>query len=360
MLPVKTTIDDVLEVCRYLSSKPTGSTIADAKAVIDKKRLDPRKISALKFWKLITDQDSRLKISESGRILIKGESEQHNILMDVIRSCPPYNAIIERAIHKHEDSFTSNDVAAHWHEHFRSDVSDKESTLNDQAVCFFQIVTGAGLGTLIIGRVGRPTRISFNVGALNAFMKTPFDSIEVIMDEDPPEQKEQSKKSDNSEEEKEREEPKAELGKSGLSQGIFVAHGKNKKPLEQLKKVLEAFKIPYKVSVDEPNLGRPISGKVRSVMESCNCAILIFSADEEFKDAEGKSIWRPSENVVYELGATGYLYDNRLVIMKEEGVTFPSNFRDIGYISFDKDNLEAKAMDILRELIGFGIVKIST
>ncbi len=46
--------------------------------------------------------------------------------------------------------------------------------------------------------------------------------------------------------------------------------------------------------------------------------------------------------------------------MKEDSVDFPSNFRDIGYISFANDQLEAKAMEILRELIGFGIVKVST
>ena len=95
-------------------------------------------------------------------------------------------------------------------------------------------------------------------------------------------------------------------------------------------------------------------------MQACNCAILIFTADEEFKDKDGNTIWRPSENVVYELGASGYLYESRIVIMKEDTVTFPSNFRDIGYISFANDQLEAKAMEILRELIGFGIVKVST
>jgi predicted nucleotide-binding protein len=60
------------------------------------------------------------------------------------------------------------------------------------------------------------------------------------------------------------------------------------------------------------------------------------------------------------LGASGYLYDNRIVIMKEEPVEFPTNFRDLGYISFYKDQLDNKAMDILKELIGFGIVKITT
>ena len=46
--------------------------------------------------------------------------------------------------------------------------------------------------------------------------------------------------------------------------------------------------------------------------------------------------------------------------MKEDRVDFPTNFRDIGYISFEKDKLEAKTMDVLKELIGFGIVKMST
>ena len=39
---------------------------------------------------------------------------------------------------------------------------------------------------------------------------------------------------------------------------IFIAHGKNKIPLEQLKKILNQFKVPYSVAIDEPNVGRPI------------------------------------------------------------------------------------------------------
>lgn len=149
-----------------------------------------------------------------------------------------------------------------------------------------------------------------------------------------------------------------------LGQGIFIAHGKNKKPLEQLKRILDQFRIPYKVAIDEPNLGRPIGAKVKEIMESCNCAILIFTADEEFQDKfqdkNGNPLWHPSENVVYELGASGFLYGSRIVILKEDIVEFPTNFRDLGHISFARDQLEAKSMDLLRELIGFGIVKVST
>jgi predicted nucleotide-binding protein len=93
-------------------------------------------------------------------------------------------------------------------------------------------------------------------------------------------------------------------------------------------------------------------------MKECHSAVLIFTADEEFRDAEGEVIWRPSENVIYELGAAAVLYENRIVIFKEEGIDFPTNFRDIGHISFEKDKLDAKGLDLVRELIALGLLKV--
>jgi predicted nucleotide-binding protein len=87
---------------------------------------------------------------------------------------------------------------------------------------------------------------------------------------------------------------------------------------------------------------------------------LIFTADEEFKNKNDDTVWRPSENVIYELGAASFLYGKRIVIMKEEDVEFPANFKDIGYVSFPKDKLDSKALDIFKELVGFGILKVST
>lgn len=356
-LPIRTTLEDILDVCNYLASKPTGATLKEAKAILDPKRLDGRKLSALRFWGLIEDHDDRMKITASGRELLKGDENGAHVLSKVIRNTAPYSAIVERAAHRHEDTLSTTDVAAHWHDHFRDQVADNEKILKDQAVCFFQIATGAGLGTIIIGRRGQPTRFSFLVEALNRFAEGAQARSE------PPTTQLPAHTGGVAEPEKPEQAPDREEGtyrSQELGQGIFIAHGKNKKPLDQLKKILDQFKIRYRVAIDEPNLGRPISGKVREIMKACNCAILIFTADEEFRDSEGQVIWRPSENVVYELGATGYLYDNRVVIIKEDTVTFPSNFRDLGYIAFEKDQLEAKTMDILKELIGFGIVKVST
>jgi hypothetical protein len=43
---------------------------------------------------------------------------------------------------------------------------------------------------------------------------------------------------------------------------VFIAHGKDRQPLDQLKKVLDRFKVRCAVAVDEPHKGRPISAEV--------------------------------------------------------------------------------------------------
>ena len=144
-----------------------------------------------------------------------------------------------------------------------------------------------------------------------------------------------------------------------LPKQIFVAHGKNRVPLEQLKKILEEFKVPYKVAIDEPNAGRPVSKKVSDLMHQCSSAIFIFTKDEETKTLDDKIVYRPSDNVVFELGAASVLYENKIVIFKENGVSFGSDFKDLGYISFETDQLNAKTMELMKELINFGLLKVS-
>lgn len=140
---------------------------------------------------------------------------------------------------------------------------------------------------------------------------------------------------------------------------IFLGHGKNQKPLNQLIKILDEYRIPHKEATVEPNAGRPIPTKVADTMHQCGAAILIFTADEKFTDEKGNEIWRPSENVAHELGAASVLYDNRIVIFKEDGVSLASNFSGIGYINFEKDKLNDKGVELFRELVSFKIVNIT-
>lgn len=144
-----------------------------------------------------------------------------------------------------------------------------------------------------------------------------------------------------------------------LRNAIFVGHGKDRAPLEQLEKILGEYRLPFKVAVDEANRGRPISQKVADTMHECGAAILIFTADEEFRDKDGQLVYRPSENVVFELGAASVLYGSRIIIFRDSRVQFPANFRDIGYITFEPGQLSAKVNELFRELIGFGLIKVS-
>jgi predicted nucleotide-binding protein len=148
---------------------------------------------------------------------------------------------------------------------------------------------------------------------------------------------------------------------SGMStkNAIFLGHGKNKIPVQQLEKLLTEYKIPHKVAIEEPSRGRPISQKVAELMKECGAAIIIFTADEEFRDTNGQVIFRPSENAVFELGAASAQYGSRVIIFKESGVNFPTNFRDIGHIEFDKDRLDSKVNELFRELIGFKLITVS-
>lgn len=148
-------------------------------------------------------------------------------------------------------------------------------------------------------------------------------------------------------------------GRTSKSNAIFLGHGKNRKPLDQLIKILDEYGIPHREAVAEPNAGRPIPTKVEDTMRQCGAAILIFTADEKLFDEKGEEVWRPSENVAHELGASSVLYDNRIVIFKEEGVSLASNYNSIGYIEFAKDKLADKGIDLFRELVSFKIVNIS-
>jgi predicted nucleotide-binding protein len=140
---------------------------------------------------------------------------------------------------------------------------------------------------------------------------------------------------------------------------FFIAHGRDKEALAQLQKILRDLDIPYMVAEEEANAGRPVSQKIADIMRACSAGIFIFSGDDEMTDADGKTVKRPRPNVVYELGAASLQYGQRIVIFKERGVEFPTDFRDLGYIEYDKGHLSATAMELLRELIKLRAVRVT-
>src|ERR1039458_441084 len=94
-LPILTVVEDIDALCGYLATKPTGAPLKDAKAVVDPKHLDARKIAALKFWGFV-DEDStgKLKIKELGRTLARTPATNRAPLyQELIREISPYREI---------------------------------------------------------------------------------------------------------------------------------------------------------------------------------------------------------------------------------------------------------------------------
>ena len=129
-MPIRATLEDVKQTCGYLSSKPTGATLREIAAVVGDRLADSRRIAALQTWGLVVEpEEGRYKVTDDGRRCTKGDAEERAVLKDVIRRIPAYLAIVERAAHRREDSLTTNDVSAHWHEHFREDATGSDDYL---------------------------------------------------------------------------------------------------------------------------------------------------------------------------------------------------------------------------------------
>ena len=334
-LPVRTTLDDIDAVCGYLAAKPTGATTAEARAVVDKKHLDGRKLTGLKVWGLIEDAEGKLKITDLGREAVRESGAYRSTaLRQVLRDISPYTAVIERVAHRGETSLSAIDVASHWHEHFREQSSESEETLNNQALTFFQVAQGADLGVVVLGRKGRPTRFDFDRDAVQGFIAVAETGereeprAETMEDESPP-----------------RNEPTED---QPIPVQIFIWHRDRDEPLEQLKGILDEWKIPYLTAEAEPNTGSPISEDVAQAMRACTAAIFLLTNVRS----------EPSEDFAYELGAASVLYGRKIVILQDAEVSPSPRFSDIGEIVFQEDNILDVEISLLKAMLAFDAVRL--
>jgi hypothetical protein len=266
-LPIRTTMEDVISVVGYFATKPMGATPAEAKAVLDEGVLDGRKVNAYKFWGLLEEVEGRLKLRELGRSASKNKGAHiAQAMMEVVKGTPAYAAVVERAIHRGENSFSAIEVATHWHEHFRTVASSNEKILNDQAVCFFQIAQGALLGTLILGRKGAPTRFEFSSDGLQKFGTETSTFLP-------------STSSENAEEDQEEEgsvfvPPAATVTSGAFNNKVFITHGKNKKVLDQIKEIVSYGNYQPVIAQENETIAKPVPEKVMDDMRACSAAVI--------------------------------------------------------------------------------------
>lgn len=170
-LPILTTTEDIEAIVGYLKNKPTGATAKEAKAILQE-TVDPRKIAALAFWEIISKDGDKIKLASRGWELARKTKNKETVLNEILDSVVPYRSALEWMHHQKLTSVTTSDIASHWHEHHLEALgSDNENTIKDQAVCFFRVAESAGIGKMIIGRKGAPTRLEIDGVKLSTYIE---------------------------------------------------------------------------------------------------------------------------------------------------------------------------------------------
>lgn len=342
-LPIRTTLADIDALCGYLVTKPTGATLAEAKAVLDSKVLDGRKINALKFWELLDDSSGKMLITDRGRLAGRDKgARKAEALVAVVANIAPYRAIVERAFHRGEFSFSALDVSAHWHQHFKADASANDKILNDQAVCFFQVAEGADLGKLVIGRKGQPTRFEFDQSNARMLVEGTPNPPPTMADREFPEAAEVEVPEDLSE---------RTSNRDGNARGnrVFITHGKNKKILDQVKELVLFGKFEPIVAQERETAAKPVPDKVMDEMRSCQAAVIHVGSEGFLLDSSGAQVPQINGNVLIEIGAAMALYGRNFILLVEEGVPLPSNLQGLYECRYSGDELNMPAtMKLLR------------
>lgn len=343
-LPIRTTIEDAKSFCAYLKTKPTGASITDAKTVVSSKVIDGRKMSAYKYWGFIEEDGEKFRLSNRGRKVAGDESSSIEACIEAVWSSGPYKAIVERAVHRSEQSLTALEVAAHWFEHFKSEASENDKILNDQAICFFHLAQASNLGRLVVGRKGQPTRFEFDLAKSKSFAEgTSGDqtsTVSVGADVEAAETKTNSDEADGAAIVPVDVVAAVDVASTNR---VFITHGKNQKILEQVKEIVSFGKFEAVVSKDNETIAKPVPEKVMDDMRSCGAAVIHVSSEGNLMSETGEAVPQINGNVLIEIGAAMALFGRKFILLVEDGVQLPSNLQGLYECRYSGDQLDMPA-----------------
>jgi predicted nucleotide-binding protein len=323
-LPVRTALADIEAICRYLLARPEGATPAALAAALGE-IFDLRKLFAVKFWGLVADDGSVLRLTARGWSAVhEGGIHRRSALKEVVAATPPYSAVIARAVACNEPVVLASDVAAHWQQHFKSDC--QFGILNHQTVCFFRIAEGAGLGRLLVGRKGQQTRFELAEAEARAFAEAtaaPSQIMPAVVN------------------------GSSEPGETTIAKQerrVFIARRSSAKIVEQVKELIAFGKFEPVVAKERDAAARPFLHELMDEMRGCDTAVIHVGTE----GASSGLAWIGGDALI-EIGAAMALYGRNFILLVEEGVELPSNLHGLAECRYSGDSLDmAGTMKLLK------------
>lgn len=132
---------------------------------------------------------------------------------------------------------------------------------------------------------------------------------------------------------------------------VFITHGKNKKFVDPIKKLLAFGEMEAVVSVERQSVSQPVPDKVMNDMRDCGAAIIHVEDELKLVDQEANEHVVLNPNVLIEIGASMALYGKRFILLVKRGVTLPSNLQGLYEVRYDGDALDGAATIQLLEAI---------
>jgi hypothetical protein len=301
-LPIQADLADIEAICGYLLTKPAGASLAE---LVDEKAIDRRKLSALKFWGLIEDAGTKLRLSERGLLVARDNGAKR---VGALRE-------VARAVQNKEAVVLSSEVAAHWQRHFRA--YTQFGILTYQVVCFFRVAEGADLGGLVVGRKGKETRLELAEENARAFIN----GADLATDDE-----EDCWGSDESG-------SKQRVPSRGNR--VFITRRMNGKIVEQVKELVAFGKFDPVVAGDRESM--------MDEMRGCDTAVIHVSADGSRFDVACNEEPRISGDVLIEIGAAMALYGRNFILLVEEGVTLPASLQGLCECRYRGEELDMPA-----------------
>lgn len=143
----------------------------------------------------------------------------------------------------------------------------------------------------------------------------------------------------------------ARLADSHTNRRVFITHGKNKKFVDPIKKLLSFGEMEAVVSVEKQSVSQPVPDKVMNDMRSCGAAIIHVEDELLLIDNEAKEHVVLNPNVLIEIGAAMALYGKRFILLVKNGVKLPSNLQGLYEVRYEGESLDGNATIQLLEAI---------
>ncbi len=132
---------------------------------------------------------------------------------------------------------------------------------------------------------------------------------------------------------------------------VFITHGKNRKFVTPIKKLLAFGELEPIVSVEVQSISEPVPDKVMNDMRSCGAAIIHVDHEQKLIDGDANEHIVLNPNVLIEIGAAMALYGRRFILLVREGIVLPSNLQGLFEVRYNDENLDSDATIRLLEAI---------